>query len=97
MSVALRVSDSTPRRAERVRFYGWVQPEHDGRRVLIQRRTSSGRYATVARAILRDAGANRSRYSRRVRVYSDGTFRALVRGDSDHATGKSRRRHLNVL
>jgi plastocyanin len=96
MNVSLRLSDYTPRRGQRIRFYGSVRPQHDGRLVHVQRRTRTGRYRTVARTRLRDAGTSRSTYSVRLRLYRDGTFRALVRGDGDHATGKSRRRRVNV-
>jgi hypothetical protein len=94
--VGLRVSDSTPARGQLVRFSGGVAPEHDGRIVYIQRRTSTGSYVTVARTRLRDAGTERSVYSRRLRVFRDGVFRARVLGHDDHATGTSRRRGLDV-
>jgi plastocyanin len=96
MNVSLRLSDYTPQRGQRTRFYGSVRPQHDGRLVHIQRRTRTGHYRTVARTRLRDAGSSRSTYSRRFRLYRDGIFRAVVRGDGDHATGKSRRRRVNV-
>ena len=57
---------------------GTVRPEHDGARALIQRRSSSGRFVTVARATLRDAGTDFSRYSRRVRIRRDGSYRVKV-------------------
>lgn len=96
MSVSLRLSDSTPRRGTRVRFFGSVRPAHDGRIVQIQRRTSTGRWRTVARATLRDAGDLRSRYSRRVRVRRDGVYRVKAPGDGDHVNGYSRTRAIDV-
>jgi hypothetical protein len=94
--VSLRLSDSTPRRGQRVRFSGRVCPEHDGSRVAIQRRSRAG-FRTVARATLRDIpGATCSRYARRLRVRRDGTYRAVIRGHGDHATGVSPRRRANV-
>ena len=92
----IRLSDSTPRRGSRVRFYGSAFPAHDGRRVTIQRRSPSGRFVTVARTRLRDAGTTKSTYSRRVRVYRDGTYRVKVTGDGDHINGFSRLKNIDV-
>jgi hypothetical protein len=95
-TVSLRLSDPTPARGQRVRFSGRVCPEHDGSRVALQRRTRTG-FRTVARATLRDiAGSTCSRYGRGMRVSRDGTYRAVIRGHVDHATGISRRRRANV-
>ena len=94
--VGLRLSDSTPNRGSLVRFSGSVLPAHDGRPALIQKRSPSGRFVTVARTSLRDAGAARSTYSRRARVYRDGVYRVKVPGDSDHVNGFSRTRSINV-
>jgi hypothetical protein len=94
--VGIRASDSTPRRGSRVRFYGSALPAHDGRRVTIPRRSPSGRFVTVARTTLRDAGASKSTYSRRVRVYRDGVYRVKVSGDGDHVNGLSRLKTITV-
>ena len=95
-AVSLRLSDSTPRRGQRVRFSGRVCPEHDGSRVAIQRRGRTG-FRTIARTALRDVpGASCSSYGRGLRVFRDGTYRAVLRGHADHATGISRRRRANV-
>jgi hypothetical protein len=94
--VTLRLSDRTPRRGQRVRFSGLAFPAHDGRRVLIQRRGSTGGFRTVARTTLRDAGSSRSRFSRSLRVSRDGVYRARVSGDADHLTGFSPSRTANV-
>jgi hypothetical protein len=92
--VSLRLSDSTPRRGQRVRFSGRVCPEHDGSRVALQRRTAAG-FRTVGRATLRDVPGC-SRFTRRLRVRRDGTYRAVIRAHNDHATGISPRRRANV-
>ena len=94
--VGLIVSDSTPRRGQRVRFSGSVTPEHDGRQALIQRQGTTGRFVTIARATLTDAGTQRSRYSRRVRIRRDGAYRVKVAGDADHVNGFSTERRLDV-
>jgi hypothetical protein len=96
MSVTLRVNDARPRRGQRVRFFGSVRPPHDGRILRLQRRGTGGSYRTVARTRLRDAGEARSTYSRRLRVFRDGVYRARVLGDGDHLAGSSRRRRIDV-
>lgn len=96
--VSLRLSDSTPAAGQRVRFRGRACPQHDGKTVRIQRRTASGKWRTKRRTTLRDIpGSTCSKYSKRFRVFSDGTYRAVVvSGDADHANGISRRRHIDV-
>jgi hypothetical protein len=94
--IGLRVSDPTPARGERVRFSGTVTPAHDGATVLIQRRSATGRFVTVARPVLRDATDLLSAYSRRIRIRRDGVYRVVLRGHADHATGVSRTRRIDV-
>ena len=95
--VTRRVSDRTPRAGTRVRFAGTACPEHDGKLAYIQRRTSTGKYRTVARTRLRDTGRQCSKYARRVRVRRDGVYRVRVLSvDQDHAAGNSRRVSINA-
>ena len=99
--VAFRVSDSTPRAGQRVRFSGTVIPAHDGKVARIQRRTSTGAWRTVATATLVAAtpvnGVARSKYSKRVRVRRSGTYRVRVApADGDHIAGTSVRRRLTT-
>jgi len=94
--VSLSVGDSTPRRGQRVRFSGLAFPQHDGRLVYIQRRSSTGSYVTVAKTRLRDNGDQNSKFSRRLGIFRDGVFRVKVTKDADHATGVSSRRALRV-
>jgi hypothetical protein len=96
LRVSIRLSDSTPRRGQRVRFYGFVAPKHNGRRVTVQRRRRDGRWTTIARALTRNATGNRSKYSRRVRIYRTALYRVRVRGHADHSTGTSRARSIRV-
>ena len=91
---SLRVSDRTPRRGQIVRFSGRACPEHDGALVRIQRLTRRG-WVTVRRTRLRDA-LRCSVFSRRMRLYRDGRFRAVVLRDADHANGISARRLVDV-
>ena len=60
----------------------------------IQRRTAAGAYRTVRRTKLR-AATRCSVYSRRLRVYREGTYR-VTSDDADHARGFSRARFLNT-
>lgn len=101
LKVTLRVSDRTPARGQRVRFSGLVIPAHDGRPALIQRRTSTGAWKTVATAALKPApalnGVTRSRYTRRLAIRRTGVYRVRVTpGDSDHLVGRSPTRKLVV-
>jgi hypothetical protein len=96
IKVVLRVSDRTPRAGQRVRFYGTAAPQHDGRTVRLQRQRATGSWKTVARTSLRDAGDERSRFSRRMRVRRDGVYRARVYRDTNHATGTSGRKSVDV-
>jgi plastocyanin len=94
-TVTLKVSDASPARGARVRFFGTVQPEQDGRMLQLQRRRGRS-YVTVTRVRLTDAGSARSKFSKRLRIVGDAVFRARLPADSDHLTGVSRTRRLNV-
>ena len=99
MAVTRRVDDHTPRRGQTVTFTGTVGPDHDGRTVYIQRRRPDGTWRTKAMTVLDDAGPTRpdeSVYSRDLRIYRDGVYRALVRADANHLGNKSRRVRLDV-
>jgi len=96
MLVGLKLSDLTPARGSLVRFSGSVFPAHDGRTAYIQKRSPGGRFITVIRTTLRDAGDAKSTYSRRVRVFRDGVYRVKIAGDSDHVNGFSRLRTIAV-
>ena len=88
--MSMRVSDSTPRVGQVVRFKGRACPAHNGPVVAIQRRSSTGRYVTVRRTRLR-AATTCSAYSRAFRIYRDGRYRVTA-DDADHARGYSRSR-----
>lgn len=94
--VTLQVSDATPASGDRIRFFGSVQPEQDGRLLQLQRRGRGGSYRTLKKLKLRDAGASRSKFSGTLRVLGDAVFRARLPADGDHLTGTSRTRRLNV-
>jgi plastocyanin len=95
-TVTLQVSDATPARGARVRFFGTVRPARDGRLLQLQRRSRGGSYVTVSRIRLRDAGSTRSKFSKRLRVLGDAMFRARLPADSAHQVGVSRAKRLNV-
>ena len=96
LRVSFSVGDSTPKKGARVRFYGTVAPAHDGKPLLIQRKTATG-YRTVARSALLDNGTANSKYSRRVRIGATGTYRVVVESaDQDHDNGTSRSRTLRI-
>ena len=96
LRVSFSVSDTTPKKGALVRFSGAVAPAHDGKPVLIQKKTSSG-YKTIARTTLLDNGTDTSKYSKKIRVRSNGTYRVVVQSvDQDHLNGTSRSRTLRV-
>ncbi len=94
--VSFSVSDKTPNKASLVRFYGTVTPARDGSNASLQRRSSTGVWATVKRIKLADAGDIRSSYSRRVRVYKDGTYRVRMAPTASLGAGTSATRTLRV-
>jgi hypothetical protein len=96
LRVSFKVSDSTPARGQMVRFSGTVAPAHDGKPVLIQKKTTTG-YKTVARTVTVDNGTDTSKYSKRLRIRRRGTYRVVVQSvDQDHLDGTSRTRTLRV-
>jgi hypothetical protein len=94
--VRLSLSDATPARGSLVRFSGAVAPQHDGRRVLLQRRGTDGVFRTVVLARLRDAGSSRSVYARSLRIRSTGVYRAKIAQHADHTNGYSALRTITV-
>ncbi len=92
---SIRLSDRTPEAGTRVRFRGRACPEHDGALVKIQRRTTTKRWHTVRETHLVAFTSECSKYSKRVRVRRDGTYRVVVVADADHRNG-SRRRFIDV-
>ncbi|MCA1699801.1 MAG: hypothetical protein LC790_13205, partial [Actinobacteria bacterium] len=97
MRAGLLLSDSTPRKGSRVVFSGRVFPAHDGARVLIRKRTSTGSYVTIARTTLRDDGSSRSRYRRAVTIRRSGVYQVRVTtNDTDHLSGISKARRITV-
>jgi hypothetical protein len=97
IAATFHLSDSTPKRGTRVRFFGIAKPAHGGATVLIQRRGSNGNFRTVAKTVLRiSKTAGQSRYSKRLRISHSGVYRVRIPHDSDHATGTSRKRRIRV-
>src|SRR5919198_1500860 len=88
--VTLRLGDYTPAQGQRVRFAGSTAPANQGAIVYIQRRTATGTYRTVSRAVLRQCSGSSCTYSKRIRITSSGAFRARMLKDTLHATGTSR-------
>jgi hypothetical protein len=96
LRVSFKVGDSTPKKGSMVRFFGTVAPAHDGKPVLIQKRTATG-YRTVARTTLLDNGTATSKYSKKLRIRANGTYRVVAESvDQDHDNGTSRVRTLRV-
>jgi hypothetical protein len=96
LRVSFKVSDSTPKKGSMVRFSGTAAPAHDGKPVLIQKKTATG-YKTVARTTLLDNGTATSKYSKKLRIRSNGTYRVIAESlDPAIDNGTSRSRTLRV-
>lgn len=91
LHATLEAGSDSVRKGRSVRLSGQVEPAHSGNRVEIQRRTKAGRWQTVARATLRTSG-----WVKRVRMRSDGVFRARVLGHEDHLPGISEQVFVDV-
>jgi hypothetical protein len=98
--ITLRVSTTTPAAGHRVRFFGVLAPAYNGRFVLIQRRIATG-WKTIGRARLlastASGGVSQSRYSKRIRVFNSGRYRARFNPrDGLRLANNSRSRKLTV-
>jgi hypothetical protein len=87
--VGLRIGRLHPRRGSLVRFRGRVAPGHNGLAVLIQWLGPRGRWHTIRRTRLGEAGGGESAYSVRVRIEHGGRYRVLVGPDANHGRGHS--------
>lgn len=94
--VGMRVSDSTPRRGQLVRFSGSIFPASVGKSVLVQRRSTTGRWVTIARTTAKAAGTDLSSYARRVRIHRTAVYRVKVVGDALFVNGISTVRKLTL-
>jgi hypothetical protein len=94
--LSLSVSDGSVSKGSRVTFGGRLAPAHDGGVVLLQRRTSTGSWATLSSVTLGDDGTARSKYAASMRVQSTGVYRTLFKADADHGTAKSSARRVTV-
>jgi hypothetical protein len=95
-AISLKLSDRTPRRGQRVRFFGRLCPEHDGVAIALQRRSKAG-WKTLSKPVLADVpNTTCSSFSKRLRVRRDGAYRARFLGDADHVAGNSGVRRANV-
>jgi hypothetical protein len=84
------ISDSTPRRGQLVRFSGAVGPGNPGAVAYIQRRVPvSGRFRTIKRTHLLDAGLTSSVFTTHVRIRHTGLYAVRVRATHYNAQGYS--------
>jgi hypothetical protein len=98
--VGLSVGTTRPKKGQRVRFTGIVNPAFNGMSAWIQRRTLRGGWRTVAGATLFAASSGflgpRSQYFRRLQINRRGTFRVIFRAPKGWLTNVSRTRTLVV-
>jgi hypothetical protein len=94
--VSLHVSTTTPAVGARVKFSGTVTPAHDGQMVLIQRRSRTGTFVTVATTTLLHTTTGASTYRKTLRIKASGTYRVVKSHDADHAIGVSGLRRITI-
>jgi hypothetical protein len=98
--VGLSVGTTRPKKGQKVRFAGIVNPAFNGMTVSIQRRTLFGGWRTVTRATLFAATPGflgpRSQYFKRVQINRSGTFRVLFNAPKGWISNISRTRTLIV-
>jgi hypothetical protein len=88
--VDARVSDTTPRKRGRIYFSGDVTPARPGAVVYIQRQSvNTGRFRTISRTLLVDAGPDRSSFRKKVRITRSAVYAVRVRGTDQNAQGFS--------
>ncbi len=75
--VGTLVTDTRVRRGQRVRFTGTMKPGQGGERLAIQKLKPKG-WVTVAGATTRRSTSTSSRYSKRIRIASGGSYRVFV-------------------
>ena len=96
-AVSFFVSSTVVHRGALVRFFGSIRPAANGRMVLIQRRSSTGVYRTVARTRLRrTTSSTRSSYSARLRILTTGVYRVRMLAHTPYAASNSRSRRISV-
>jgi len=94
--VSLRVSTTTPAVGARVKFSGSVTPAHDGQMVLIQRRSRTGTFVTVATTTLLHTTTGTSIYRKTLRIKASGNYRVVKSHDAAYAIGVSALRRITV-
>jgi hypothetical protein len=75
--VSTSVTDTHVRRGQRVRFTGTIKPGAGGERLAIQKLKSRG-WVTVAGTTSHRLSSTSSRYSKRIRITSGGSYRVYV-------------------
>jgi hypothetical protein len=86
------------RKGHALLFAGSVAPVQDGLLVLIQKRSRSGSFHTVAHTALKHGSATRSVYSRHIRPSRSGTYRTVVQSAGGAVSpGTSPAKSIRVL
>lgn len=93
--VGLKASTRRPRARRTVRFSGLVRPARNGASIQLQRRTRSGRFATVRTGVLR-ASSTGSVFTIATRVTRSGTYRVKLPGTPELVNGFSRTLSIRV-
>jgi hypothetical protein len=78
-----------------VRFRGGIRPQNDGGRVSIQK-FRNNTWVEIAHTRAKDAGASKSRFRTRVRLFRSGLYRAVAEAEGAFVTGAGRAISIKV-
>jgi hypothetical protein len=93
--VTTRTSTQRGRRSGTIRFRGTISPAVDGEEVQIQRQRGD-EWVVVGRTFARNAGASRSRYTKRIRQRSGGRFRVVAAVDGAYMPSAGSAKRIRV-
>jgi len=89
-TISTLVTATRVRRGQRVRFTGIVRPGQGGERFAIQKLKGT-RWVTVAGGSLQRASSTSASYSKRIRVFSGGSYRVFVESSDGRLASTSGR------
>ena len=89
-TISTLVTATRVRRGQRVRFTGHVRPGRGGQRYAVQKLKGT-RWVTVAGGSLQRASSTSARYSKRIRVFSGGSYRVFVESSDGRLASTSGR------
>lgn len=77
-TVATKVGTYRVHKGSLLTFSGTIKPAADGTLMAVQRKSSTGRWITVGGMAARHSNSKQSKFKRRVRIHSTGTYRVYA-------------------